>query len=607
MAEPFVGIDLGTTNSAVATVEQGHPVLIPSRHGGSLTPSVIYVSESGQRLVGEAARERAETDWTNAAYAVKRLIGRTGSSEIVQQARRRMPYVILGGVNDEVRIRIGGKVFALPELSAMILTELRLDAEAHFGQPVRNAVITVPANFSDGQRQATKEAADIAGLNMLRLVNEPTAAALAYGFGRDFKGKLVVFDLGGGTFDVSLLEIGQGVFEVLATGGDTFLGGEDFDLRIADWLVAQLPQERQPGPLEWHDVLQRLKVVAEEAKIRLSTAMECEIKVSAIRHTAQGEAVDLDTVLTREFLEILAKPFAERCTAICEKVIADAGVAKADIQAVLLAGGMTRMPLIRRVVSESFEKDPVAGMNPDEVVAIGAAIESAGLTHQTTKALLLDVIPNSLGIEVVGGYARRLIAKHTKTPATAKEIFHTSHDGQERARIVVLQGEATRAEENQVLGDLILEGLRPSRRGEVAIEVRYEVGVNGTLDVNAKDLGTGQEMRARIEAKGLLSPEEHARLVAREEEYLADARKKDALDRVDRHRRLIMEAEQLFPVVYAVAAEFPEAAGAVQKAAGLWSEAKRIDEMGDSPALAASVRTMEQLVQSLKEIARLRK
>lgn len=605
MGEPFVGIDLGTTNSAVATVVEDRPRIIPSRAGGSLTPSIVALTPEGHRFVGEPARRKAYASPENAAYAMKRFIGRKWSSDVVQQAMKRLPYGVIAGPNDDVRIRLAGRNFALPELSAMVLTELRLDAERHFGAPVKKAVITVPANFDDAQRQATKEAAQIAGLDLLRVLNEPTAAALAYGLGAKFAGKVVVFDLGGGTFDVSILDVRQGVFQVLATGGDTFLGGEDFDNAVVEWLVAQVDPRQQSSVRENKDAIQRLKAAAEQAKRELSTAEEAPIHVPLVARAPSGAGIDLDTSLTRPFLESLTERLIQACVDLCARVVGEAGLSKKDVDTVLLVGGMTRMPRLRQRVQEFFAKAPAPGFNPDEVVALGAAIQAAALMKETKSALLLDITPHTLGIAIAGGYQRALIARGSGVPARAVEPFATTKDGQTTAKIVILQGDNTVAHENQVLGEVVLDNLPPARRGEVPIEVALEVGLDGTLAVTAREVATGQERKLTIQAKGLLAPQEARRLAQEEEKYLVDARKAEETVRVSRHTLMIAEIEGLLPRVRAATAGVPGADAAVAAAEFMIEKAKRAEQSGDPTALGESARELERVLMNFDEVMKL--
>ncbi|HYX93266.1 MAG TPA: Hsp70 family protein, partial [Myxococcaceae bacterium] len=437
MPEPVIGIDLGTTNSVVATVQDGQPVVIKNRTGHNLTPSVVAVSRTGKRLVGQIAKRQAITNPNDTVYAAKRLIGRKYSSAQVQQALKVLPYSIVPGEHDDVRIRLAGKDYALPEISAMVLYELKLDAEAYLGRPIHRAVITVPAYFNDGQRQATKDAGKIAGLEVLRIINEPTAAALAYGFGKNVLGKVAVFDLGGGTFDVSVLEVGNDVFDVIATGGDTYLGGEDFDQRIIDWLVVGFAKEHGIDLRKDRMALQRLKDAAERAKIELSSVKEAEINLPFISTPpGGGTALHLQQVVTRDKLEDLTRDLADRTLKICEQVLAEAKVKPSELKEIILVGGMTRMPRIVDVVRSYFKREPCKGVHPEEVVALGACIQANSLVADEGEVLLLDVTPQSLGVAIAGGYVRRLIPKNTTVPTSVSEAFNTSKDHQTTVKIM---------------------------------------------------------------------------------------------------------------------------------------------------------------------------
>jgi molecular chaperone DnaK len=604
MGEPFIGIDLGTTNSAAATVVNDRPVIIPSRSGGNLTPSIVAFTPDGERFVGESARRKAYASPENAAYAMKRFIGRKWSSDLVQAALRRLPYSVIAGPNDDVRIRMAGNTYSVPELSAMILTELRLDAERYFGSPVKKAVISVPANFDDAQRQATKEAAEIAGLDLLRILNEPTAAALAYGLGADFVGKVVIFDLGGGTFDVSILDIRAGVFQVLATGGDTFLGGEDFDNEIVEWLVAQLAPPAQASVRESRDSLQRLKSASEQAKRELSTIADTRIHVALVARTPSGVGVDLTATLTRPTLESLTGDLVERCIALCDRVLDEAKLAKSKVDSVLLVGGMTRMPRLRQRVTDFFGKEPAPGFNPDEVVALGASIQAAALMKETKSALLLDITPHSLGVAVAGGYAHALIKKGTGIPCRLVAPFSTVRDGQTTARITILQGDSERAGANQMLGQVVLDKLPPARRGEVPIEVEFEIGFDGTLAVAARDLTSGQSEKLTIQAKGLLAPGETKRLAKQEEQYVAAARSAETEARASRHEEMIAEAEGMLATVRKATEDVPGADAAVTAAQQVIEDARRVGP-NNSEALAASIRELDRVIQSFREVIKL--
>ena len=507
--EPVIGIDLGTTNSVVGTVQGGQPAVIKNRLGQNLTPSVVAVAKSGKQLVGQIAKRQAVTNPEGTVYAGKRLIGRKFSSERVQQVLKTLSYSVSCGDHDDIRVQLDGKMISLPEISAAVLRELKLDAEAFFGQPVSKAVITVPAYFNDGQRQATKDAGKIAGLDVLRIINEPTAAALAYGFGKDVSGRVAVFDLGGGTFDISVLEISKGVFDVAATGGDTLLGGEDFDNRVVEALVFGFAKEHGIDLRKDRMALQRLKDAAEKAKIELSTVNETQVNLPFIcTPSGGGSALHLQRALTREKLEELTEDLCERTIVICEQVLAEAKVRPEDLKEVILVGGMTRMPRIMAKVKNYFRREPCKGVHPEEVVALGAAVQANALINEDSRVLLLDVTPQSLGVAIAGGYTRKLIPKNTTVPTSMTEVFTTSKDCQTTVKIMVLQGESEIARENELLGEFVLSGLREATRGEVEIEVTFEINSEGIVSASAKDKETGIKQSITVIASGGLSREE---------------------------------------------------------------------------------------------------
>lgn len=565
MREPVIGIDLGTTYSAVATVEEdGKPRIIPSRSGGRLTPSMIGFTRGGDRIVGEPARLLAEELPENVAWATKRFIGRRWSPELAAQAKYLVPYPLIEGPNGEIRIKVAGHVLPITQVSAMVLGELKLDAQAYFGRPVNKAVITVPANFDDNQRQGTKEAAAIAGLEVLRIVNEPTAAAVAYGLTQQFRGRALVFDLGGGTFDVSILEVENGVFEVKATGGDPQLGGEDFDNRIVQWLLAQLPDERREeirtDPLS----LQRLKVAAERSKRELTMADEAFISIADLCSHTGGKRppVEINTALTRGFFETLSEPLSKRCLEVCEQVMKDAQLDPKDpsaVDQVLLVGGMTRVPLVRRLVEEYFGKPPNITMNPDEVVALGASIHASELANQGGAALLIDVASHSLGVGVLGSKVRRLVAKNTAIPVVAREMFVPGRHGQTEARIPIYQGESEYADENTRLGELVLKDLHTVARSDTPLEVTFELTSEGTLTVRATDTTTGKAQAVKIEARTELTPGEVDKLKSEQGQYASQQSKKDQESSVDNFKRLLERGEKLSRILERSAQENPSA------------------------------------------------
>jgi molecular chaperone DnaK len=521
--EPVIGIDLGTTNSVVAIVQGGQPQVIKNRTGQLLTPSVVAVTSGGRRLVGNLAKRQAITNPENTVYASKRLIGRKYSSAQIQKAREVLPYRLVCGEHDDVRVQLGDRPVSLPEVAAAVLQELRKDAEAHLGRTVSKAVVTVPAYFNDGQRQATKDAGRIAGLDVLRIINEPTAAALAYGFARNVNGKIAVFDLGGGTLDVSVLDVSKGVFEVVATGGDTYLGGEDFDNRIIEWLVMSFAKEHGVDLRKDRMALQRLKDAAERAKMELSTVQETAINLPFLYTPSGGaSALHLQASLSRAKLEELTRDLAERTVQIAEQVLGEAKVKVSELKEIILVGGMTRMPMVQSMVQRHF-KEPSKGVHPEEVVALGAAIQADALLRPDSQVLLLDVTPQSLGVAIAGGYTRRLIAKNTTVPTSVTETFHTSRDGQTTVKIMVLQGESDIAHQNELLGEFILSGLRLATRGEVEIGVTFDINAEGIVSVSARDRETGLQQSIIVTASGGLTDTELKDILADQEDLMLEA------------------------------------------------------------------------------------
>jgi molecular chaperone DnaK len=523
MREPVVGIDLGTSTSAVATVENGKPRVLPNRGGRALTPSLVGFTPEGVRVVGEEARLLAVSRPADVAAATKRFIGRRWSPTLVQEARSLVPYPLVEGPNGEVRARLAGRVLPLTQISAMVLGELKLDAEAHFGRPVQKCVITVPANFDDNQRAATKQAAHIAGLHVLRIVNEPTAAAVAYGLTSKFEGKALVFDLGGGTFDVSILEVESGVFQVQATGGDPVLGGEDFDEVVVRWLLEQLPLLQREAASRDTLSMQRLKVAAEQAKRELSQGDEARVTASGLGdHGLGGSLVDLDVRLARPVFERLVEPLVKRSLDVTRQMMEEAKATPEGIGIILLVGGMTRVPMIRKRVAELFGKQPVVGVNPDEVVALGAAVHASEIAAQDGETLLIDVASHSLGVGVYGGGVRTVVKKNTAIPVVAREMFLPSAGGQNRARIVIYQGESDQAEDNVRLGEVLLSDLRVKHRADTPLEVTFELSSEGTVSVRCMDLTSGLSEALRITQRTELSADEVKELRAEQAAYHAD-------------------------------------------------------------------------------------
>ncbi len=522
----IIGIDLGTTNSCVAVMEGGEPVVIANSEGARTTPSVVAFSKTGERLVGQVAKRQAITNPKNTIYSIKRFMGRRNSE--VDRERKSVPYTVASGKNDVVVVQISGKEYTPQEISAMVLQKMKQTAEDYLGEKVTEAVITVPAYFNDSQRQATKEAGEIAGLSVKRIINEPTAASLAYGLDRKKDEKIAVYDLGGGTFDISILEIGEGVFEVKATNGDTHLGGDDFDQRIMNWLVDEF--RKQEGVDLGKDAMavQRLKEAAEKAKCELSTVMQTDINLPFITATDSGPK-HMQITLTRSKFEQLCDDLFERTIGPCEAAMRDSGLSTSQIDEVVLVGGSTRMPKVQELVRKLFGKEPHKGVNPDEVVAIGAAIQGGVLAGDVKDVLLLDVTPLSLGIETLGGITTKLIERNTTIPCRKSEIFSTASDSQTQVEIHVLQGEREMAMDNRTLGRFILDGIPPAPRGMPQIEVTFDIDANGILNVSAKDKASNKEQRIRIEASTGLSKEEIGKMERDAREHAAEDKKKREL------------------------------------------------------------------------------
>jgi molecular chaperone DnaK len=503
----IIGIDLGTTNSCVAIMEGRDPVVIANLEGNRTTPSMVAFTENGERLVGQVAKRQAITNSENTVYAIKRLIGRKFTSKEVQYDKTISPFKITEAGNADAQVTIRGKNYSPAEISSMILVKMKQTAEDYLGEKITDAVVTVPAYFNDSQRQATKDAGKIAGLNVLRIINEPTAAALAYGLDKKRDEKIAVFDLGGGTFDVSILELGEGVFEVKATNGDTHLGGEDFDQRLIDYLATEFKKDQGIDIRGDKMALQRLKEAAEKAKMELSTSMETDVNLPFITADASGPK-HMNVKLNRAKLEALVEDLIDKVEGPCRTAMKDANLTPAQIDEVILVGGMTRMPRVQQKVKEIFGKDPHKGVNPDEVVAIGAAIQGGVLTGDVKDVLLLDVTPLSLGIETLGGVLTKLIEKNTTIPTKKSQIFSTAADNQPAVSIHVLQGERSMAADNRTLGRFELVGIPAAPRGMPQIEVAFDIDANGIVHVSAKDLGTSKEQSIRITASSGLSEKE---------------------------------------------------------------------------------------------------
>jgi molecular chaperone DnaK len=589
--ERVIGIDLGTTNSCVAIVENEKPVVVPNRGGYKTTPSMVALTEAGKRLVGHIAKRQAITNAENTVSAAKRLIGRKWASPQVKNAVLTSSYRIVEGPHGDVRIQLREKHYSVPEISAMVLQEMKVIAEDYLGQPVNKAVVTVPAYFNDNQRQATKDAGQIAGLEVIRIINEPTAAALAYGFGKHLDQTIAVYDLGGGTFDISILEIGEeGIFKVIATAGDTFLGGEDFDARIINWLVQGFETENGIDLRQDRMALQRLRDGAEKAKCELSSLRETEINLPFIISSGQNEALHLQRTITRDTLEKLCGDLVDRTVEICKQTLLDAKISTREIDDVVLVGGMTRMPKVQSAVATFFGKEPCKGVHPDEVVALGAALQGSALVDEKKQMILLDVTPHALGIMTFGSYFEELVPQNTTVPTSRAKTFTTSRDNQTAVKIIVMQGESEKAEQNDLLGEFILTGLRRAPKGQVEIEVNFAINADGIVSVSAKDLETGQEQSIQVTATSGLTKEEIARMMQDAQQFTVERRSSEELEKVKQEaEKLIVLIEKMLPEVEQVVASSDFGKDAIGKARTVLDNARAAIKRQDVGAVREQI------------------
>ncbi len=602
--ERVIGIDLGTTNSCVAVMEGDAPVVVPNRGGYKTTPSIVAVTEAGKRLVGHIAKRQAITNAENTVYAAKRLIGRKWTSPQVKNTLLASAFAIIEGPHGDVRIRLREKTFSVPEISSMVLQEMKVIAEDYLGAPVSKAVVTVPAYFNDNQRQATKDAGQIAGLDVIRIINEPTAASLAYGFGKGFDRTIVVYDLGGGTFDVSVLEIGShGVFKVIATTGDTFLGGEDFDGRVIDWLVKGFHEEQGIDLRQDRMALQRLRDAAEKAKCELSSVVETEINLPFIISTGRNEALHLQRTLSRQILEELTADLVARTIQITQQALIEAKLKIGEIDETILVGGMTRMPAVQRAVGQLFRKEPGKGVHPDEVVALGAAIQGAALVEERHEMVLLDVTPHDLGIMTVGSHFEELIPQNTTVPTSRAKIFTTSRDNQTAVKILVMQGESQKADENELLGEFVLTGLKSAPKGQVEIEVTFAINTDGIVSVSAKDMDTGQAQSIQVTATSGLTSDEIRNMMQNAQDYMVERRTDEAFE-MERQRAetLMAEVESMFPVVERVVGASDFGRDALAKARSVVERARQAVQRKDTLAVREQVDMLERTIRMFRGV-----
>lgn len=590
----IIGIDLGTTNSCVAVMEGGEPKVITNAEGARTTPSVVAFTKDGERLVGQIAKRQAITNAENTVYSIKRFMGRRHNEILTEE--KMVPYKIVDRNDGVIAVNIMGKNHTPPEISAMILQKMKKDAESYLGEEVKEAVITVPAYFNDAQRKATKDAGEIAGLKVLRIINEPTAAALAYGMDKKGEEKIAIYDFGGGTFDISILEIGEGVFEVKSTNGDTHLGGDDIDQEIINWLVDEFKKDQGIDLHKDQMALQRLKEAAEKAKIELSSAMSTDINLPFITADSSGPK-HLNIQLTRAKFEQMIEKFVTRSMEPCKKALSDAGLSINEISEVILVGGSTRIPAVQKAVKDFFGKEPHKGVNPDEVVAVGAAIQGAVLSGEVKDVVLLDVTPLSLGIETLGGVATKLIERNTTIPTSKSQVFSTAADGQTGVEVHVVQGEREMAANNRTLGRFMLDGIPPAPRGIPQVEVTFDIDANGILNVRAKDRGTGREQKITITASSGLNKDDIEKMKKEAEEHSEEDKKKKELIEAKNHAdSLVYSTEKLLKDN----AEKISAESKTKVEAGL-AELKKVIESDDAEKITKETETFQQVLYSMSE------